>query len=161
MSLTFLMPWRRNKNVSIPFSWNFLCSSCMPRTFHFLLGTLGVCLLLPSPAPSCWFSFAASSDSFSSVFITMLCLSVCFFFHMNCVINWLYLIFRYDLFHVNKMHDHTPSSFRFICSWWISSSATATSGGTFCCSTSSCSSTWRVRSSSKGEVCLCSDLVEQ
>lgn len=37
------------------------------------------------------------------------------------------------------------------CSWWTCSWATATSGGTFCCSTSSCSSTWRVRSSLKGE----------
>lgn len=45
-------------------------------------------------------------------------------------------------------------SFLFICSWWTCSSVTATSGDTFYCSTSSSSSTWRVRSSLKGEPSL-------
>lgn len=40
--------------------------------------------------------------------------------------------------------------FAFLCSWWTYSSATAISDATFYCSTSSSSSTSRVRSSSKG-----------
>lgn len=53
-----------------------------------------------------------------------------------------------------------PPYFLFIHSWWTCSSATATSDGTFCCSTSSSSSTWRVKSSSKGLSCNLNDFVK-
>ena len=58
-----VMPWRTNKNSSVHFSRNFLFSSCMPCTFHFSLWAPAVSLLDP-------FSFAASSDSLSLLFVT-------------------------------------------------------------------------------------------